>query len=199
MSNSTHTTRSGYGSMKRLFDIFITTILVLVMAPVFLVAALAIKLESPGPVLYRQTRLGRHGAPFAIMKFRTMFVGAEQSATGPIFELSADPRTSRVGRFLRRTSMDELPQLLNVLRGDMSLVGPRPALPLELAHYSEMQRRRLELKPGITGYCQVFGRGTDFQRMVEMDLEYVDKQSLMLDLNILLHTIVVVLKSEAAY
>jgi lipopolysaccharide/colanic/teichoic acid biosynthesis glycosyltransferase len=103
---------------------------------------------------------------------------------------------------LRRTAIDELPAVLNVVRGDMSIVGPRAALPLEAAHYSEMQRRRLELKPGLTGYWQVFGReagGTDFQRMVEMDLEYADKQSLMLDLKILLRTIVMALKSEAAY
>jgi lipopolysaccharide/colanic/teichoic acid biosynthesis glycosyltransferase len=188
--------------MKRLLDIFIAAIYLLVSAPLFLVVALAIKLESPGPVFFRQIRLGRYGAPFKYLKFRTMVMDAEQSPTGPIFELRADPRISRVGRFLRITSIDELPALLNVLRGDMSLVGPRAALPLEAAHYSEMQRRRLELKPGLTGYWQAYGSKadrTDFQRMIEMDLEYSDKQSLMLDLKILLRTIVIVLKSEAAY
>lgn len=202
MSNSTRTARSGYSSMKRLFDIYIATIMLLLTGPVLLVVALAIMLDSPGPVLFRQVRLGQHGRPFGYLKFRTMVVHAAATATGPIFDLRADPRISRVGRFLRRTGIDELPALLNVLRGDMSIVGPRAALSLEAEHYSEIQRRRLELKPGLTGYWQVFGReagAADFQKMVEMDLEYADKQSLALDLKILFRAFVVSLNRNAAY
>lgn len=202
MSNNARTASGGYTVIKRLFDISFAIVMLVLIAPVLLVVSLAIKLDSPGPILFRQVRLGQRGKPFGLLKFRTMVIEAPETPTGPVFVLRADPRISRVGRFLRMTALDELPTLLNVLRGDMSIVGPRAALPLEADRYSEIQRRRLELKPGITGYWQVFGREagiSDFQKMVEMDLEYADKQSLMLDLKILLCTIAVVLKSNAAY
>jgi lipopolysaccharide/colanic/teichoic acid biosynthesis glycosyltransferase len=126
---------------------------------------------------------------------------AENTATGPVFKLRSDPRVSRVGRFLRKTSLDELPALLNVIRGSMSIVGPRAALPLEAEHYSEVQRKRLELKPGLTGYWQVFGRAQEantLDKMVQMDLEYADKQSLLFDLKILIRTVAVGLTRNAA-
>jgi lipopolysaccharide/colanic/teichoic acid biosynthesis glycosyltransferase len=191
--------------MKRLFDILVAVGILILAAPVLLLVALAIKLDSPGPILFRQTRVGQHGRSIDYIKFRTMVVDALETGTAPMSKWRNDPRISRIGRFLRATSIDELPMLLNVLKGDMSIVGPRAALPLEADHYSELQRRRLELKPGITGYWQVFGReagaasATDFQKMVEMDLEYADKQSISLDLKILLRAFVVASRREAAY
>ncbi|MCK9194588.1 MAG: sugar transferase [Nevskia sp.] len=171
------------------------------MLPTLLFIMLAVKLEGPGPVLYSQMRLGRHGKAFRYLKFRTMKHDAENTATGPVFKLRSDPRVSRVGRFLRKTSLDELPALLNVIRGSMSIVGPRAALPLEAEHYSEVQRKRLELKPGLTGYWQVFGRAQEantLDKMVQMDLEYADKQSLLFDLKILIRTVAVGLTRNAA-
>ena len=200
--NNNPRTRSRYGLMKRIFDIFIASIMLVLVLPMLLLVALAIKLESPGPVLFWQERLGRHGKPFKYLKFRTMKLHSEQAATGPVFQLRSDPRISRVGRFLRMTAVDELPTLINVLLGDMSIVGPRAALPLEAARYSDTQKRRLELRPGLTGYWQVFGReagATDLDRMVQMDIEYAEKQSLLLDLRILFRTFRIALTSKAAY
>ena len=191
-----------YPVWKRLFDVVFANIALVLYAPVLVIVALAIKAESPGPVFSRQVRLGRHGKLFRYLKFRTMIVDASATATGPVFALRSDPRITRVGRFLRRTALDELPVLLNVLKGDMSIVGPRAALPLEVEHYSEKERRRLEIKPGLTGYWQVFGREKglfDFGRMVEMDLEYAAKCSLMLDLRILLRSIAMAFANRAAY
>jgi lipopolysaccharide/colanic/teichoic acid biosynthesis glycosyltransferase len=191
-----------YFVMKRIFDIFSSTIILITVLPILLLVALLIKLESPGPVLFWHERLGRHGKPFKYLKFRTMKLHSEQVATGPIFQLRSDPRISRIGRFLRMTAIDELPAVINVLRGDMSIVGPRAALPLEAARYSETQKRRLELRPGITGYWQVFGReagATDMDQMIKMDIEYAEKQSLLFDLRILLRTVRLVLTSKAAY
>ena len=202
MSQSPRTARRGYGMMKRLFDLLVATSFLILTIPTFIVVMIAIKLDSPGPIFFPQIRLGRHGKPFRYLKFRTMVVNAPNIGTFAIYKLREDQRISRIGRLLRKTAIDELPVLLNVLRGDMSIVGPRPALPLEADHYSELQRRRLELKPGVTGYWQVFGRQAgsyDFQRMVEMDLEYADKQSIFLDLKILLYTFVLALRRKAAY
>lgn len=184
---------------KRLFDIILTTILLVILAPSLLLITIVIKLESPGPALISQTRLGRKGLPFKLWKFRTMIKNAEQSHTEPNLELSKDQRITPIGLFLRKTSMDELPQLLNVLSGEMSLVGPYPALPLEANHYSERDLKRLELKPGVTGYWQAFNQKVEagFTRMIEMDLEYADKQSFLFDLKILLRTIVMGFKGEA--
>jgi len=195
--------RSRYGLMKRIFDMFVASIMLVLVSPMLLLVALVIKLESrPGPVLFWHERLGRHGKPFKYLKFRTMKLNSEQAATGPVFQLRSDPRISRVGRFLRMTAIDEIPALINVLLGDMSIVGPRAALPLEVERYSDAQKRRLELKPGQKGYWQVFGReagATDFDQMVQMDIEYAEKQSLLLDLRILLRTFRIGFNSKAAY
>lgn len=202
MSDERSNYSKAYMAWKRAFDIVLAGVMLVVEAPLMLLVALAIKLDGPGPVFVRQERLGRNGTPFHYLKFRTMVVNAATTATGPVFQIGSDPRVSRVGRFLRKISIDELPALWNVLKGDMSLVGPRAALPLESAHYSETQRRRLELRPGLTGLWQVFGRTNkvdSFDRMVEMDLEYAAKQSLLLDIKILMRTLVVGLTGNGAY
>jgi lipopolysaccharide/colanic/teichoic acid biosynthesis glycosyltransferase len=174
-----------------------------------LLAAIAIKLESPGPAIFRQIRVGKDGEHFACFKFRSMYIDAEQrlkeltaknEADGPVFKMKADPRVTRVGRIIRKLSIDELPQLFNVLKGEMSLVGPRPALPSEVAKYTYEQIGRLHAIPGITGLQQVSGRSDiDFKRWVELDLQYIAEQSLWKDIEILLRTIPAVLFSKGAY
>jgi len=176
--------------------------------PLLLLIALLIRLDSPGPVLYRQTRVGLNGRRFRFYKFRSMVQGADvlkadlsaqNRMNGPVFKMEKDPRVTRVGRLLRKTSLDELPQLFNVLKGDMSLVGPRPNLPEEVAQYKGWQRRRLSMKPGITGLWQVSGRNLiDFNEWMKLDLEYIDSWSLGLDLKILLKTIPTVLRGKGA-
>jgi lipopolysaccharide/colanic/teichoic acid biosynthesis glycosyltransferase len=169
----------------------------------------AIKLESPGPVFFRQIRLGKAGLPFACTKFRSMRVNAEalladlaplNEAQGPIFKMRDDPRLTRVGRILRRLSLDELPQLWNVVRGEMSLVGPRPPLPSEVEKYEDWHRHRLEVVPGITGMWQVSGRSElAFDEMVMLDLYYIENWSVGLDLQILARTIPTVLATRGAF
>ena len=184
---------------KRLLDIALAAVALLVLAPVFILVSLAIWLDDRGPVLFRQTRVGLHGRPFRMVKFRTMVPDAElkraelallNEISGPAFKLKADPRTTRVGRVLRRASIDELPQFWNVLRGQMSIVGPRPPLPDEVAGYDLWHRRRLSMKPGITGLWQVSARLEDeFDRWVELDLRYIDRWSLWMDLKIMVRTV----------
>jgi lipopolysaccharide/colanic/teichoic acid biosynthesis glycosyltransferase len=171
--------------------------------------ALAIKLDSPGPIFYRQQRVGKHGRRFWMLKFRSMRQDADRlldtlrahnEASGPLFKMRRDPRITRVGRLLRRWSLDELPQLFNVLRGDMSLVGPRPPIPAEVEEYEDWQHGRLRAVPGITGLWQVSGRSeVPFHDMVRLDLHYIRNWSLGLDLVILLRTIPAVLTSRGAY
>ncbi len=195
--------------LKRATDILIAGLVLLLCAPIWLLAALAIKLDSPGPILFKQERLGYRGRPFLLYKFRSMRHHADRErsllyrlneADGPLFKIKADPRRTRVGKFIRKTSIDELPQLLNVLRGEMSLVGPRPPLPSEVAQYKAWEKGRLEVPPGITGLWQVRGRSElDFEEMVLMDLYYIENWSLRLDLQILLKTIPAVLFSRGAY
>ncbi|MBI2939292.1 MAG: sugar transferase [Chloroflexi bacterium] len=178
-------------------------------APLMLAIALAIRLDSAGPVVVRQTRIGRGGKPFPFFKFRSMRVGAEREldklmalneASGPIFKMRNDPRLTRVGRILRRLSLDELPQLYNVLRGEMSLVGPRPGFPFEVERYEEWHRRRLEVSPGITGLWQVSGRSDiPFDEMALLDIWYIENWSLTLDLKILVRTVPAVLFGVGAY
>jgi lipopolysaccharide/colanic/teichoic acid biosynthesis glycosyltransferase len=159
-----------------------------VASPALALAALAIKLEDRGPVLYRQQRVGKDGVPFELVKLRTMVVGAEGQGAGFAVD-KGDPRITMVGRFLRRLSIDELPQLWNVLRGDMSLIGPRPTLAYQVERYSERQRRRLEVKPGLTGWAQVHGRAAlPWDERIELDVWYVEHRSPLLDLKILLRT-----------
>jgi lipopolysaccharide/colanic/teichoic acid biosynthesis glycosyltransferase len=194
---------------KRVMDIIIGTIGCLISIPLWIVISLAIKLDSKGPVLFRQDRSGRDGRVFKMLKFRSMVIDAEEKLrhmehlneekTGLIIRLRDDPRVTGVGRVLRKFSLDEIPQFLNVIRGDMSLIGPRPPSPDEYARYDRRQRRRLEVKPGLTGLWQVSGRkDTDFDFMVQKDIEYIEQQSLRFDLQILLKTIPVVLTGKGA-
>ncbi len=205
--------RTGIGPwqfvLKRAMDITIAGFVLLVGSPLWLLIALAIKLDSRGPVLFKQERLGYRGWPFMLYKFRSMHNRAEKElvvlqprsdVSGPIFKLKDDPRRTRVGKLLRKTSLDEIPQLLNVLKGDMSLVGPRPPLASEVAQYEEWEKGRLEVRPGMTGLWQVRGRSElDFDEMVLLDLYYIENWSLRLDLQILLQTIPAVLFSRGAY
>lgn len=184
---------------KRALDVVLGSIALLVSSPLLLLVAIAIRLDSSGPVIFRQNRVGKDGVEFTVFKFRSMRVGAEEQvqallahneASGPLFKMRQDPRRTRVGRILRRTSIDELPQLWNVLRGEMSLIGPRPALPSEVAQYQPWHRRRLEVRPGLTGLWQVSGRSDlTFDEMVLLDVYYIENWSPLLDLRILIKTI----------
>jgi exopolysaccharide biosynthesis polyprenyl glycosylphosphotransferase len=192
--------------IKRLIDMAGATVGLVVMSPVLLITAILVRLRDGSPVVFRQTRIGLHGRPFTIMKFRTMARDAEErlhevahlnERRGAAFKATNDPRISRLGRVLRRTSIDELPQLWNVLRGEMSLVGPRPPLPSEVVEYDIWHRRRLSMKPGITGLWQVESRHEpSFDRWVELDLSYIDRWTLWLDLSILLRTMPSVLMAR---
>ncbi len=196
-------------AVKRAFDLVVTALIVILSAPVWLAVALAIRLDSPGPILFKQIRVGRHGKPFVFYKFRSMHRDAEaeleklrdlNEAAGPLFKIRDDPRCTRVGRFIRRTSLDEWPQFINVLRGEMSLVGPRPGLPSEVAQYQEWHRKRLEVQPGLTGLWQVRGRSDlTFDEMVMLDIYYGENWSLGLDIQILLRTVPQVLFGDGAY
>lgn len=195
--------------VKRLIDVTVAVVGLLLCAPLFGLIALAIRLDSPGPVIFRQTRVGLRGRHFEMYKFRSMHVGAQEQqdmladlneADGPIFKIRDDPRLTRVGRFLRRLSLDELPQLVNVLRGEMSLVGPRPPIPAEVEKYQEWHKKRLEAPPGMTGLWQVSGRSRlPFDEMVLLDIYYIENWSLWLDFKILMRTIPKVLLGEGAY
>ncbi len=186
--------------VKRFFDVTMAGLGLLLTVPFFVGLAVAVKLTSEGPIFFKQQRCGRNGRRFTLYKFRTMVCGAEEQLdellsanemSGPAFKMANDPRVTKIGRYLRRTSLDELPQLWNVLRGDMSLVGPRPPLPSEVIRYEHWQRRRLSMRPGITCLWQANGRNrvADFKEWVQLDLEYIDNWSLWLDCKILLKTI----------
>lgn len=204
------TALSGFNLLvKRTFDLVLASLALLVLMPLCLVIALAIRLDSPGPILFRQQRAGRRGRPFMVYKFRSMIENAESElerlralneASGPMFKIKEDPRRTRVGRFLRATSLDEVPQFLNVLRGEMSLVGPRPALLSEVAQYQDWHRKRLEAQPGMTGLWQVSGRSNlSFDEMAMLDIYYIENWSLGLDISILFRTVPQVLFAEGAY
>ncbi len=207
--------------LKRVVDLVIATTVVIVFSPLFLVIALLIKIFSPGPVLFRQIRAGKDGKPFTFYKFRTMrqdtddtlhreyatnFIGGkelrlrDERTDRKVYKMPNDPRVTSIGRILRRTSLDELPQLFNVIKGDMSLVGPRPPIAYELTIYKEWHKRRLRIKPGITGLWQVSGRSSvPFHEMVLLDLYYINRWNLFLDFEIMLKTIPVVLSGKGAY
>jgi exopolysaccharide biosynthesis polyprenyl glycosylphosphotransferase len=195
--------------VKRGLDIGLSLVSLIVAAPVMAVIALIVRLESPGPALFRQTRIGEHGRPFSIVKFRSMRCGAEaekpkllalNEADGPLFKIKDDPRLTRFGKLLRRLSLDELPQLFNILLGDMSLVGPRAALPDEVAQYQPWHRQRLEVPQGLTGMWQVSGRSElTFDEMCLLDIYYIENWSLGLDFSIMLRTIPRVLFGSGAY
>jgi lipopolysaccharide/colanic/teichoic acid biosynthesis glycosyltransferase len=185
--------------MKRLFDIVVGAILLVLLSPVFLIVAIAIVADSGLPVFFRQERVGRNSASFRVWKFRTMVVGAERMGAGLEIE-SNDARITRVGDFLRRTSLDELPQLINVVGGSMSLVGPRPTVRSQVDQYTEFQMKRLEVRPGITGWAQVNGRNTlPWSKRIELDVWYVDNRSMRLDIAILWRTVGVLLKPDDVY
>ncbi len=196
-------------TLKRALDVGLSSLVLLLASPVLLLAAIAVALDSPGPILFRQERVGLNGRRFTMYKFRSMVQNAESllgelrernEMSGPVFKMKRDPRVTKVGNFLRRTSIDELPQLFNVIRGEMSLVGPRPPLPSEVDLYQPEQRRRLSVKPGITGLWQVSGRNevSDFSEWLHLDLEYIDRWSLALDLRILAQTLPAVLMAKGA-
>jgi exopolysaccharide biosynthesis polyprenyl glycosylphosphotransferase len=196
-------------AVKTVLDYALAAVGLLLLAPVMLGVAVAVKVGSPGPALFRQERVGRHGKTFVMHKFRSMYVDAEQRLAqlshldeggGPLFKVRDDPRVTPVGRFIRRYSLDELPQLFDVLRGRMSVVGPRPPLPGEVARYEDDVRRRLLVKPGLTGLWQVSGRSDlSWQESVRLDLSYVENWVLGLDLSIILRTVSAVLARRGAY
>jgi exopolysaccharide biosynthesis polyprenyl glycosylphosphotransferase len=196
-------------SLKRLLDVALAMFGLVATLPIWLGIVLAIKLDSPGPAIFMQQRVGLHGRRFRFYKFRSMYVDAEQRLAevqahneidGPVFKMRNDPRVSRVGAFLRRTSLDELPQLLNVLMGDMSLVGPRPPLPLEVEKYRPSDLVRLSVKPGLTCLWQIRGRSNvSFDKWMEYDREYVRNMSFWLDVQILVRTVWVVVSCRGAY
>lgn len=196
--------------LKRFFDIVFSFLALLFLAPLFLLVAALIKLEDRGPVFLKQTRVGRHGREFRMYKFRSMVVNAEaklkellgqnQHASGATFKIKNDPRITKVGKWLRKFSIDEFPQFYNVLCGDMSIVGPRPCLPREVETYTLEQRRRLEVTPGLTCLWQIGGRAEiDFSGQVQLDVRYIESQSFWGDLVILAKTVPAVLLSKGAY
>ena len=185
--------------IRRAVDIVVSALALALSSPLLLGAMLAIRVESPGPVIYRQRRTGRGGQPFDVLKLRTMVDGAEHIGAGLAVNAN-DSRITRVGAFLRRSSLDELPNLLNVLRGEMTLIGPRPTLPAQVEQYTDRQRGRLAVKPGITGWAQVNGRASlPWSERIELDLYYVEHRSLSLDLRILLRTPAMVLGGSGLY
>ena len=195
--------------LKRLFDIAVSAASLIILSPVFAAVAIAVKATSPGPVLFRQGRVSVNGRKFMLLKFRTMVADAEtkldglrdkNEMSGPVFKIENDPRITKAGRFLRKFSLDELPQFWNVLMGDMSIVGPRPPIPSEVNEYDPWQRRRLSMRPGITCIWQVSGRNriTDFNEWARLDLEYIDNWSFWLDLKLFFKTIPVVLSAKGA-
>jgi lipopolysaccharide/colanic/teichoic acid biosynthesis glycosyltransferase len=185
--------------LRRAIDIVVSATALALASPILLVAAIAIRLESRGPIVYRQRRSGLHGHEFDVLKLRTMVDGAEHKGAGLAINEN-DPRITRVGALLRRTSLDELPNLVNVLRGEMSLIGPRPTLPVQVAQYTERQRGRLAIKPGITGWAQVNGRASlPWSERIELDLYYIEHRSPALDVEILRRTVSMVLGGSDLY
>jgi exopolysaccharide biosynthesis polyprenyl glycosylphosphotransferase len=192
--------------VKKTIDFFMSITILILISPILAVIALFIKFEDGGPVLFKQTRVGRHGRLFKCLKFRTMVVDAEElkaklmalnEQDGPVFKIKNDPRVTRIGRFLRKTSLDELPQFINVLLGDMSIVGPRPPVPSEVKQYERSINRRLSINPGITCIWQVSGRNNiPFDKWMEMDMEYIDNWSLTLDLIIIMKTFKIIFKGD---
>jgi lipopolysaccharide/colanic/teichoic acid biosynthesis glycosyltransferase len=184
---------------RRAVDVVVSAVALAVAAPVLAVAMVLIRLESPGSPIYRQRRVGLDGHEFDVLKLRTMVAGAERIGAGWAVD-AGDPRITRVGKILRRTSIDELPNLVNVLRGEMTLIGPRPTLPHQVAQYTPRQRGRLAVKPGLTGWAQVNGRAAlPWPERIELDLHYIEHRSLRMDLEILRRSVLMVLHGEGTY
>ncbi|MGR9048630.1 sugar transferase [Halobacillus faecis] len=199
-----------YLIIKRLMDIFGAAIGIIVLCPLFILVGVLIKIEDiKGPVLFNQVRIGKDGREFRMYKFRSMVSNAEElkaelmkknEANGPVFKMKEDPRITKIGKFIRRTSVDELPQLFNVLKGDMSLVGPRPPLPSEVKQYNNYEKQRLSVTPGLTCYWQVSGRSSiGFDDWVRLDLKYINERSIYLDVKLILKTVLVLFGSKDAY
>ena len=185
--------------LNRIFDLVVASAALAVSSPVLLACAIAIRLESPGPIIYRQRRVGRGGEPFEMLKLRTMVSGAEHIGAGLAVN-HGDPRITRIGVFLRRWSLDELPNFFNVLRGEMSIVGPRPTVQVQVDQYTERQRRRLDVKPGLTGWAQVNGRASlPWHERIELDLWYVDHRSFLLDMRIIAMTVNMLVRGTGLY
>jgi lipopolysaccharide/colanic/teichoic acid biosynthesis glycosyltransferase len=201
--------RKIYYSLKRIFDILLSAVGLIISSVIFLLVTIAIKREDNGPVIYKQRRVGKNGKEFDMYKFRSMCVDADEKLAalkeqneveGAMFKIKDDPRITKVGKFIRKTSIDELPQLYNVLRGDMSIVGPRPPLPSEVAEYTEYDMQRLWVIPGCTGLWQATVRNTvGFDEMVQLDLEYIQKSSLWYDFYIILLTVKMLISPKGAY
>lgn len=200
--------RHAYAAAKRALDLAVASVLLIVLSPLLLLVALLIRTTSAGPVIFRQVRCGIDGSTFTCYKFRTMSNGAHElkgellplnEVTGPVFKIQNDPRVTRLGRHLRKSSIDELPQLVNVIRGEMSLVGPRPPLPDEVATYAPHELKRLTVKPGLTCLWQVSGRSNlSFEEWVKLDLEYIEKRSFWYDALIIIRTIPAVVTGRGA-
>ena len=199
---------SFYEAIKRLIDIICSFVGILVLSPLFIIIAIIIKFTSKGPVFFSQKRVGRNGKEFDMYKFRSMVVNAEElkeklaaqnEMSGPMFKMKDDPRVTKVGKFIRKTSLDELPQLWNVLKGDMSLVGPRPSLPKEVAQFEDWMYKRLEVKPGLTCYWQVSGRNNiDFEDWMKLDIRYVEEKNLWIDIKLIFKTVFVLFGDKNA-
>ncbi len=200
--------RPGYELAKRIMDVSLCLLVLPFLLPLFLLCALLIWLDDPGPIFFKQLRTGKGGVRFRMYKFRTMVTNAEElkqkyahlnELTWPDFKMTNDPRVTRIGRILRKTSLDELPQIINVLKGDMSLVGPRPTS-FDVSTYSLRHTERLEVLPGITGLWQISGRSDiDFDQRLLLDIEYIERRSLWFDIQILFRTVIAVFKQEGAY
>ncbi|MEM2929046.1 MAG: sugar transferase [Nitrososphaerota archaeon] len=185
--------------IKEVFDKIISFFLLIILSPLLLIISILIKLDSKGPVFFIQERVGKNGKIFKIIKFRTMFVGAEEKTKG-IYIDEQNPYITKIGKFLRRWSLDELPELINVLKGDMSLVGPRPTLKYQVEKYNDFQKKRLLFKPGITGWAQINGRNRiSWEERIKLDIWYIEHWSLLLDLKILFKTISEIFKKENVF
>jgi lipopolysaccharide/colanic/teichoic acid biosynthesis glycosyltransferase len=197
-----------YEALKRVLDVFCSVLALIVLSPLFLVTAIAVKCDG-GPAFYTQTRIGRNGVPFKMYKFRSMCVDAEDmldsllpqnDLEGPAFKMKDDPRVTKVGKFIRKYSIDELPQLINIIKGEMSIVGPRPPLPREVAQYNAYQQQRLLVTPGLTCYWQACGRSQlSFDDWMDMDMSYIQQRSLLLDIRLIIKTIFAVIFKRGAY
>ena len=197
-----------YEKIKRFFDICLSAAALVVLSPLLLVIAILIYLEDKGPVIYSQTRVGKDGRAFKLYKFRSMCVDADEKLKdlqelnerdGPVFKIKNDPRVTKVGKFIRKTCIDELPQLVNIIKGDMSIVGPRPPLPNEVEQYNSYQKQRLLVVPGLTCYWQIQkGEETTFDEWVELDLKYIKERSILLDFRLILLTFKVILSGKGA-
>lgn len=199
-----------YHFFKRIFDELLSIIAIILLIPVFIITAILIKIDDPnGPIIYSQIRIGKNGHPFKMYKFRSMVVNADKElekllgqneVEGAMFKMKSDPRVTRVGKFIRKYSIDELPQLLNVIKGDMALVGPRPPLKREIKEYTKYDKQRLLVTPGCTGLWQISARNSvGFKKMVEIDIEYIKKSNILFDSFILFQTLIIMIRPNDAY